>query len=131
MRGSRLLAGVLASLGVFGACGLFVSDLDGIVAAALSPLVVGWGALLAGQELRKPVRELVFRPDGSVRLDGTVLDDVHVAGQGPLTLLRWRDAGRTEHVVAWPDVVDAGRRRELRLWAAGYRADASTAAVAP
>jgi toxin CptA len=128
---SRQLAVALAAIGTLGAVGTFLTDLPLTGAAALSAVCIGWGGYLARNASRREPVRLVLRGDGGITVDGMAVDDAKIHWQGPLTCLQWRVGARRERFVAWPDVVDAAARRELRLWALAHRAHASTAPVAP
>jgi hypothetical protein len=131
LRPSRWLAFALLASGALAAGGLFMTNLPLVGAVMFSPVCLGWGAWFASVEIRRNPTEVVFRSDGNVEVDGARVADFRIDWQGPITRLQWRGNGRWTRVAAWPDVVDAGARRELRLWALAHRADASTAAVAP
>lgn len=131
LAGSRLQAASLAGLGIAAAAGLFLTDLPTPVAALASPLCLAWAALLARREWGRPGRWLVLRTCGGVEVDGAAVEAFSVEWRGTLACLRWTTASGREHVVIWPDRLDAAARRELRLWALARRADAVTAAVAP
>jgi hypothetical protein len=64
-------------------------------------------------------------------LDGQPIGDVTVDWRGPLHVLSWREEGRMVRWMAFPDVLDSGARRELRLWSRRRREHAGAAAVAP
>ena len=67
-----------------------------------------------------------------VRVDGEPMHEAHLQWRGPLAFLAWRDAaGRHGHLAWWPDTLDTGARRELRLAAEGLAVSARGAAMAP
>jgi hypothetical protein len=128
---SRTLAAALMLIGLLGAAGVFLSDLPLGIAALVSPMILAWGAVLARRSLRADAPRITFRADGSVDVDGDRVDDLRLEWRGPLTALEWRRDGLRVRHVAWPDVVPASTRRELRLWRLAHRSDASTRPVAP
>ena len=128
---SRWLAASLVTVGVLGACGLFLSDLPWPAAAVAAVAVVAWALTLARRTLRRPAMHFAFRGDGRVSVDEHPVDDVGLEWRGPLTCIQWREAKRRRYFVGWPDRIDAAARRELRLWRLAHRADASTRPVAP
>ena len=131
LRASRPLAACLLLIGLAAGAGMFLTDLPPAAAVPLSLAAGAWGAVLARAELRRPVEALVLQSTGAVRVDGQPVDAFRVQPRGPLTRLAWTADGRSRYRVAWPDVLDAATRRELRLWALGRDVRASTAAVAP
>ena len=52
---------------------------------------------------------------GQATAEGRPVQGLRVAWRGPLCFLRWRDGGRRERRVFWPDTLDAAGRRELKL----------------
>jgi hypothetical protein len=131
LRPSRQLTAALLVIAVLAAAGLFLSDLPVLVAALAAPLCIGWGVVLARRSWRAAAIDVAFCRDGRVHVDGEAVEDVRLDWRGPLTCLEWRKDGRPLRYVAWPDVVSAPWRRELRLWRLAHRADASTRPVAP
>lgn len=116
-RPSRVCAASLVLLGLLGAIGWGLSDAPAVAAFAGGVAWVVGGAWLARRELRRPVRRLVLGADRRGELDGRPVDTLHVDWRGPLYLVTWREDGRRGHWFAFPDVLDVGSRRELRLWA--------------
>jgi toxin CptA len=92
---------------------------------------LAWGAWIVRDSLRAPALGIALRGDGHVDVGGERVDDFAVDWRGALTCMAWRRDGRRVRHVAWPDVVPAAARRELRLWRLVHRADASTRPVAP
>lgn len=80
-------------------------------------MAIAYGLWLARNELCRPVRCLIIAPnDGVSSLDGEPMTDLQLQWRGPLAFLRWRDtSGRWQRLSGWPDTLDAGARRELRL----------------
>lgn len=128
---SRALACALAALGIASGAGLVLTDLPAPAALLLAPVAIAWGLVLARRELRRATDVLVLRADGVVVANGVVVDAFRLDWQGVLARLDWRVKGRRHVRVAWPDVLGAAVRRELRLWALGRDVRAMTAAVAP
>lgn len=128
---SRALSVALVAIGVLAAAGLFLTDLPKLAALACAPLCIAAGAVLARREAGRAARLIHLRSDGTVVVDDTPVEDVRIEWQGPIGALAWRRDGRRERTVLWPDVVDAARRRELRLWVLTRPSRAATAAVAP
>jgi toxin CptA len=128
---SRALATSLMAIGAMGAAGLGLTDMPPVLALVLAVPVVAWSFVLASREWRRPTVSLVLAGDGRVRVDGVLVDAFRLEWQGVLAVLQWRTADRRHRRVAWPDVLDAAARRELRLWSLGRAVRASTAAVAP
>lgn len=126
-----MLAVALAAMGVLAGAGLFLTDAPPAIASMLAVAAAAWAGALAWREWRRRPEALVLRSDGAVQVGPVAVDGFRVDWQGPLTKLEWRQAGRRVRRVAWPDVVDAAARRELRLWTLGRAVRASTAAVAP
>ena len=114
---SRRLGAILIVLAVLAACSLVGSDLP---RAWPWPLAICAGLLGirdARRYLRgKPVHLLVPAGRGVVQCDGAPVHDLQVAWRGPLAFLRWHGGdARVRRVVFWPDRLDAGARRELKL----------------
>lgn len=126
-----MLVAALVSIGFGAGCGLFLTDLPTWVSAPAAALACAWGVALARREASRVSESIVLRRDGRVDVDGRPVEAFRLAWQGPLARLEWRCGHRTRRCVAWPDVLDAATRRELRLWALDRDVRASTAAVAP
>ena len=130
LRGSRQLAALLVMLGVLGGAVLWLTELPAALAVPGSIVCVLYGAHLGRVERRRWPVELLLRGAGA-QVDGVAVEALDLGWRGPLTLIAWRSGGRHHRRVAWPDVVDAGLRRELRLWVSTRRPDADAPAVAP
>ena len=130
LRGSRQLAAALVALGLLAGAGLWLTDLPSVLAAPGTALCVLYGLCLARDERRRALSELVLR-GADAGMDGRAIEAFELRWRGPLTLVTWRSDGRERRLVAWPDVVDARLRRELRLWMSTRRPDADAAAMAP
>ncbi|GAB1596234.1 hypothetical protein PAGU2638_19130 [Lysobacter sp. PAGU 2638] len=131
LRPSRALSIALMALGVVGAAGMFLTDLPTWTALIASPVCFAWGLALARKERRRVSQRLVLRADGTAWLDDVAIEALQVDWQGPIAALAWTRDGRRERAVAWPDVLGAASRRELRLWLLTRPSRAGTAAVAP
>ncbi|HEY4582692.1 MAG TPA: hypothetical protein VIG88_07505 [Lysobacter sp.] len=117
-------------LGALAGAGLWLTDLPAVLAVPGSVVCVMRGLYLARIEHGRAPVELVLRGQDA-RVDGEAVEALALGWRGPLTLVGWRAAGRRHRRVAWPDVVDARLRRELRLWVSTRRPDADAPAVAP
>jgi len=96
---------------------LIASDLPRGVAWPLA-LVVSVRAMLDARRyrMRPPQRLAIPSGRGAATCGGQRLDGLQLRWRGPLAFLRWRDAqGRGHRVSFWPDTLDAGMRRELRI----------------
>jgi toxin CptA len=94
----------------------------------LALLAACWGIRDARRHARQPVRSLVILPGQSAATcDGERMEALEVAWRGPLAFLSWRgEAGVMHRLSFWPDTLDPGLRRELRL--AMMRREAATPA---
>ncbi|MFD0738330.1 hypothetical protein ACFQZQ_03395 [Lysobacter koreensis] len=114
---SRWLAACLGLLGLGAALAVIASEMPfpASLPLAFAALVQGLG--LARRELRRCVHCLIIGPgEGVPTLDGEPMTDLELQWRGPLAFLCWRDAaGHRRHLTGWPDILDAGARRELRL----------------
>ena len=115
-RPSRLVAGALVLLGVFGALGAWASDMPREVAAVVAVASTALGLLRAHRERHRPPRVLTVDPAGVATLDGARLATLDLHWRGPIAFVVGRDdAGCVHRLAFWPDVLDAGGRRALRL----------------
>ena len=121
-----VLLALLASFSLIG------SDLPRAWAWPLAACAWVVGARDARRYLRKhPLRLLVPAGRGVVQCDGITVHDLRVAWRGPLAFMRWRDADRRiRRIVFWPDLLDAGARRELKLAMQRREAAAGSPSVA-
>ncbi len=131
LRASRALAASLAALGLLGIPAWWLSDAPRALAVIGATLGVAWAAGLARREARTAATHLVLHSSGVVEIDGHPVDAFDVTWRGPLFTLVWTQAGRTARRVVFPDALESGAARELRLWALSRREDAPAAAVAP
>ena len=116
-RPSRLLVAILAGLGVLGACSVLASELPRVAAWMLAAAAVVYAALLCARHLRtKGVSVTWNGRAGTATIDGAAAEEASLRWRGPIAFLHWREGGRRRRCLAfWPDVLDPGRRRELRL----------------
>ena len=132
-RPSRLLAGVLLTLGALGAAAIIASEIPRLAAWPSALVALGYGVWLARRELRRPSRSLIIpMADSQATLDGAVITDFQVQWRGPLAFLQWRDAqGRRQRMQCWPDTLSAPARRELRLASRARPTAPSAGSMAP
>jgi len=84
--------------------------------------------------LRQPPRQLLvggMPASSTLSVDGQVLTGVELLQRGPLLMLRWRQAGRSDSLLFWPDTLSAAQRRELRLAMRAHAVSRKEAMVAP
>ena len=108
---------MLWALSLLAPFSLLASDMPRAFAWPLAALVAIVGIVDAGRHARAP-RVALAIPGGHAQAtcDGQPMQDLRIDWRGPLAFLRWRDpAGRTRHLVFWPDTLPATSRRELRL----------------
>jgi hypothetical protein len=103
--------------------------------AHLVPALIGvWVLGLAelAWRLRRPrvVLQLPPAPE-PLRVDGHDLPEPRLVVRGPWLLLQWREGWRRRRLLFWPDVLDRGQRRELRLAVRARCISRSRPAVAP
>ena len=96
---------------------LIASDLPRLVAWPLALVAAAWAVFGARRYRATSARQLTIPPGrGIATCDGERIDDLQVGWRGPLAFVRWRDgAGRRHRASWWPDTLDAGMRRELRV----------------
>ena len=116
-RPSRWLGAMLWSLAFLAPFALIASDLPRIVAWPLASAAFGWAVFDARRYRTMPPRQLLIPAGrGAATCDGERIDELHAGWRGPLAFLRWRGRdGRVHRVSWWPDTMDAGMRRELRV----------------
>lgn len=108
---------MLWSLAILAPLSLLASDLPRAWAWPLAALACGWAIRDARrQRLLPPRRLLIPAGRGAATCDGGRIDALQVDWRGPLAFLQWRDGdGRRQRAAFWPDTLDAGMRRELRV----------------
>jgi toxin CptA len=88
-------------------------------AAAQWPLGLLTGAGVAWQGWRyvrrAPQVVLIPHGDAPAQVDGQPVDALALHDRGPLLQLSWRQRGRRQACLFWPDTLPPQRRRELRL----------------
>ncbi|GAB2516824.1 hypothetical protein [Lysobacter humi (ex Lee et al. 2017)] len=122
---------MLALLGALAVPAVLVSAMPRAVAVPVALVAVLASLRAVRRELCRPGMRMEFLADGRVTADARPLDDVRLCWQGPLAILDARDGGRRLRLVGWPDVLDRGVRRELRLWALATRPARRPPSVAP
>lgn len=132
-RPSRLLVAAMLALGALGAAAVLASEMPRAPAWLLAGASLVHGVRRAA-ELRRlaPVSVFCDARTGTVAIDGVPVADPGWHWRGPVAFLRWRDRdGRRRMLAFWPDVLDASRRRELRLAAGSAAASRSQPSMAP
>lgn len=116
-RPSRWLGAMLWSLAVLAPLSLLASDLPRAWAWPLALLACAWAVRDARRQRALPPRRLLIPAGrGAATCDGGRIDGLQVGWRGPLAFLQWRDGdGRRQRAAFWPDTLDAGMRRELRI----------------
>ncbi|WP_210237561.1 hypothetical protein, partial [Mesorhizobium sp. M8A.F.Ca.ET.142.01.1.1] len=72
-------------------------------------------AELAWRQRRPRTQLLLPLPPEPLQVGGQGIDAPRLIVRGPWLLLLWRAGGRRQRLLFWPDVLDSGQRRELRL----------------
>lgn len=96
---------------------LLASDLPRGVAWPLALAAMGWAAFDANRHRqRPPLALLIPSGHGQAQCNGVPIDGLRVEWLGPLAFVFWRlPNGPLQRASFWPDTLDAGHRRELRL----------------
>ncbi|MEV5118398.1 MULTISPECIES: hypothetical protein [Stenotrophomonas] len=131
-RPSRLQAGAQLAVLLAAPWLLRASDLP---PAHLVPALIGvWVLGLAelAWRLRRP-RVLLQLPPAPepLRVDGHDIPEPRLVVRGPWLLLQWREGWRRRRLLFWPDVLDRGQRRELRLAVSARAVSRQPRSVAP
>ena len=97
-------------------------------------VLLAWGA--GGTELawrqRRPRTQLLLPlPPKPLQVGGQGIDAPRLIVRGPWLLLLWREGGRRQRLLFWPDVLDSGQRRELRLAVAARSVSRRARSMAP
>lgn len=111
---SRWRCLALALLGPLAALSALASGLPRPVALMLAALACIRGGVLAWRERRDTARRIRITAAG-LQVDGVAVELEAVRWRGPLVTLAYRQAGRRLRLLGWPDSLDAGARRELKL----------------
>jgi len=108
---------MLWSLAMFAPLSLIASDLPRWLAWPMALLAGLHGMVVARRHARQPSHRLLIPAGaGDASCDGGCMHGLELDWRGPLAFLRWRDAaGATRRLSLWPDTLDAGMRRELRI----------------
>lgn len=101
----------------------------------LTPAVLlAWGiglAELAWRQRRPRVQVLLPVPPEPLQVAGQDVDAPQLVVRGPWLLLLWREDRRRRRLLFWPDVLDSGQRRELRLAVAARGVSRRPRSMAP
>ncbi len=133
-RPSRWQATAMGVLGVAAAIALMSCALAWSWAIPTGITVLAHSLWSACKGLRQPPRQLLvggMPASSTVSVDGQVLAGVELLQRGPLLMLRWRQAGRYDSLLFWPDTLSATQRRELRLAMRAHAVSRKEAMVAP
>lgn len=115
-RPSPQVSTLLAALALLAPFSLIASDLPFPWGIALAVPVLLAGVRTLRRYVRKRPTSFVVPLRGQVTRDGRPVAGFEVRWRGPLAFLRWRGAdGGRRHLVFFPDTLDAGLRRELKL----------------
>ena len=93
-------------------------ELLGPAEVELLALAAGaWGVVSARRQRAMPPRLLLVPPGrAAATCDGAPIVDLRFGWRGPLAFACWRDGtGRSHRASWWPDTLDAGMRRELKV----------------
>lgn len=115
-RPSRLQAA--AQLAVLLAAPLLLRASDLPSRLLMPAVVLAWSvglAELAWRQRRPRVQVLLPMPPEPLQVAGQDVDAPQLVVRGPWLLLLWREGRRRRRLLFWPDVLDSGQRRELRL----------------
>jgi toxin CptA len=131
-RPSRLLVAAQWMLGVLAAASIVASEMPRAWAWPAALVALAWGGWTARRESRRAPQAWVWPGQGAVTVDDLAVEEVALHWRGPLAFVRWRDhAGRVRRSSWWPDTLDAGSRRELRLAALARSAARASRSMAP
>lgn len=108
---------MLWSLAILAPLSLLASDLPRAWAWPLALLACAWAVRDARRQRASPPRRLLIPAGrGAATCDDSRIDGLKVGWRGPLAFLQWRDGdGRRQRAAFWPDTLDAGMRRELKI----------------
>ncbi|MGF6420424.1 toxin CptA [Stenotrophomonas sp. AN71] len=131
-RPSRLQAGAQLAVLLAAPWLLRASDLP---PQLLMPVVLlAWAVGVAELvwRLRRPRVPVLLRPPPApLQVAGQDIDAPRLVARGPWQLLQWREDGRRRRLLFWPDVLDPGQRRELRLAVAARSVSRRPRSMAP
>jgi len=97
-------------------------------------LLLAWGvglAELAWRQRRPRVQVLLPPLPEALQVAGRDVDTPRLVVRGPWLLLLWREDRRRRRLLFWPDVLDSGQRRELRLAVAARSVSRRPRSMAP
>ncbi|PZP80008.1 MAG: hypothetical protein DI592_12935 [Stenotrophomonas maltophilia] len=97
-------------------------------------MLLAWAVGLAEViwRLRRPrVQVLLPMPPEPLQVAGQDVDAPQLVVRGPWLLLLWREDRRRRRLLFWPDVLDSGQRRELRLAVAARGVSRRPRSMAP
>lgn len=113
-RPSRWLQAALVLLTVGAGLSVWGSDLPMPLAWPACAGIVVHGLHLLRRERGRAAIGVVVGED-AVTVDGVVAPAARFHWRGPLVFLHWREGAGRRALVWWPDTLDRGTRRELRL----------------
>ena len=131
-RPSRQVGACLLALALLAPFSLIASEVPARWAFPIALLAAGIG-LRDWRRYRRqaPIQLRIPAVRGDASGDGRPLCRFNVSWRGPLCFLRWRDGGRRQRRVFWPDTLDAAGRRELKLALQRRESAGEAASVAP
>lgn len=81
---------------------------------------------------RRPRVQVLLPPlPEPIRVAGQDVEAPRLVVRGPWLLLRWHQDQRRQRLLFWPDVLDSGQRRELRLAVAARAVSRQPRTMAP
>jgi len=97
-------------------------------------VLLAWGLGLAelAWRLRRPRLRVRLLPlPEPLQVAGQDIEVPRLVVRGAWLLLSWREGRRRRHLLFWPDVLDSGQRRELRLAVAARAVSRRPRTMAP
>ncbi|ALA82083.1 hypothetical protein I5U59_21860 [Stenotrophomonas maltophilia] len=97
-------------------------------------VLLAWGLGLAelAWRLRRPRLQVRLPPlPEPLQVAGQDIEVPRLVVRGAWLLLSWREGRRRRHLLFWPDVLDSGQRRELRLAVAARAVSRRPRTMAP
>ncbi|WP_343229512.1 hypothetical protein [uncultured Stenotrophomonas sp.] len=97
-------------------------------------VLLAWAVGLAEGlwRLRRPRQGVLLPPaPAPLQVAGQDIDTPQLVVRGPWLLLLWREDRRRRRLLFWPDVLDSGQRRELRLAVAARSVSRQPRSMAP
>ena len=116
-RPSRWLGAMSWALALLAPFSLLASGLPRVAAWPLALAAGARGVVSARPQRAMPPRLLLVPPGrAAATCDGAPIVDLRFGWRGPLAFACWRDGtGRSHRASWWPDTLDAGMRRELKV----------------